>query len=144
MKVTLNSWSKLCGATELRRVYVNRAGTRDSLGYFERRAVETARGTGSYYDRHRIAKGDTTEVNDSPLRWVGPEGLGDTILTALNISAAQQQAAGKIGDDFGVFEALRDLTAQRWLNTLPVFGWTKKTLAAKAAAVAALVHEIPG
>lgn len=51
--VTLSFWSK----GNIERIFVN-ALNGDSLGFFEMETTMRKRGVDSYYDRHRIAKGD--------------------------------------------------------------------------------------
>ena len=58
---SLKIWTKNCGNAELHRVYLN-ADDGASIGYVQRKMVEQERGSSSYYDRHRAAKGDIYEV----------------------------------------------------------------------------------
>ncbi len=50
---TLNLWTR----GNVSRVYVN-AADGSSLGFFQETIHEAARGTSTYYDAHRVAKGD--------------------------------------------------------------------------------------
>lgn len=82
-KYHLKLWTK----GDLSRVYVN-AEDRSSLGYFEERVRVAARQSGSYYDNHRLAKGDT-EVE-----------LGrDYVCTLATAIAAKIYAAPEIAAD---------------------------------------------
>jgi len=50
--------------TTVERIYVNIPDSRESVGYIERRCVVAGRkgNSNSYYDQHRISKGDTGEI----------------------------------------------------------------------------------
>jgi hypothetical protein len=99
---TLNFWSKNCGATQIRRVYVN-AADRSSLGYFEERIGLSGRGE-SYYDQHRLAKGDATAETGRTYACTVPAEAAAAIYAAPSIAA--HIAAAKSDDDFSKFDAL--------------------------------------
>lgn len=93
----LNFWSKTVNGTQIERVYVN-ADDRSSLGYFEMRVTTAARGSDTYYDAHRLAKGDTTvETGRS---------YGTTLPS--EAATAIYAAVGAKGDDFDHFRSVKD------------------------------------
>jgi hypothetical protein len=75
----LKFWSNGRG---LSRIYVN-AADRSSLGHIERRMITADRATDSYYDRHRIAKGDMTEVVSDTVTSTLPAGVEDRVVEAI-------------------------------------------------------------
>lgn len=88
--ITLKFWSK--GAIE--RIYINDEDSQ-SLGYFERLTSTQERGRSSYYDRHRIAKGDNVEYSET-YRFVGDDDIRDRLIAALGIAERE-------GDDWHNF-----------------------------------------
>jgi len=79
-EITLKFWAK--GDRE--RVYVNNDDNQ-SLGYFERITDAEERMPNSYYDRHRLAKGDLYEYSES-YRFVGSNDIRERIITSLQIT----------------------------------------------------------
>lgn len=57
--------------------------------YLQRRIEEQPRGGASYYDRHRIAKGDTMAVVSDVVTWVG----GDDLLATIRLAAGECELA---------------------------------------------------
>lgn len=100
---TLNFWSKSCGLVQIRRVYVN-AADRSTLGYFEELIGQKARGSGSLYDAHRLAKGDAVVETGRTYACTVPADAAAAIYAAPSI--AEHISAAKIGDDFSRFNAL--------------------------------------
>lgn len=92
--ITLSTWTK--GPHP--RIYINCG--RESLGYLERRTETRERGTSSYYDRHRIAKGDRDVV------------VSDTVATSAPAAlvARIDEAVG-----FDPARAIDDSGVDRWL-----------------------------
>ena len=130
--ISLNWWAKNGHES---RVYVNLAGSRESLGYFCKRTNYTARGNSSYYDRHRNAKGDDTVISDEPTQWFGPEGLDLLVLAAIGLT--DERLAGM--DDWAVYRTLEENAAG-----FKTMGWgaNKKETDRKNEARKHLVFEI--
>lgn len=86
MKYELKHWAgrgNYGTGTTVERIYVNIPGSRESAGYIERRCVVAGRKNDSYYDAHRIAKGDVGEtVSDAVTVHCGD--LSDQIATLLD------------------------------------------------------------
>jgi hypothetical protein len=101
MRYQLNFWQSKTG--EISRIYVNSTETRDSVGFFEKRTREIQRSGASYYDRHRIAKGDTThcEINYS--------------------STVPAEVAAKIGAAVNSVEGYETLADPLYFETLQTF-----------------------
>lgn len=91
-KYHLNYWSK----GDLTRIYVN-DDARNSLGYFEERIRTAARGSSSYYDRHRLAKGDTEVELGREYTCTLPADAAAKIYAAPAI-AENMKAAGLVDD----------------------------------------------
>lgn len=65
MKYELKHWAgrgNYCIGSTVERVYVNIPGSRESVGYIERRCVVAGRKGDTYYEQHRISKGDAGET----------------------------------------------------------------------------------
>lgn len=101
----LKFWSKICGFTEIERIYVN-ADDGSSLGFFEMRILNEERGMDTYYDRHRIAKGDTVAETGRKYTTTFPADVAATIYGAPSIAAAIEAQQG--GDDYSRFHALKE------------------------------------
>jgi hypothetical protein len=109
----LNYWSKVCGSTKIERIYVN-ADDRSSLGYLERRMRSTPRGTSSYYDQHRRAKGDMFETEDFLSSTLPAEVLDAITAAAVEYDPGHAHLANS--DDMGLFIGLKNFTrGVRWL-----------------------------
>ena len=87
--VTLKFWAK--GNKE--RVYINDG--RESLGYFERITDAEERMPTSYYNRHRLAKGDAHEYSEN-YRFVGDDDIRQRLIAALEI-------VERVNDDYHNF-----------------------------------------
>ncbi len=103
---------------EVARIYVNLAGERDSLGYFERATTHAGRPHGSeasYYDRHRYSKGDDTISTDHSIEWHGPQGLASTILDAVfgdeKVGMRSNWKEARETDEWGLWADLRKMSA---------------------------------
>jgi hypothetical protein len=104
----LKSWSKMCGSVEIDRIYVN-ADDRSSLGFIERRTATEVRGTDSYYDRHRVAKGDTEAVVSDKITTTVPAEALEKIIAAA-IATDSRYGFLATTDDMGRFLALKEFT----------------------------------
>lgn len=105
----LKLWSPR-GNGNLSRVYVT-AEDGSSLGYFEERINERARGTDSYYDRHRIAKGDTVEETGCTYACTLDAEIAEKIYSAPEIKAHME--AAKLVDDWQKFASLTNFARGR-------------------------------
>ncbi len=101
----LKFWGKTCGSTEIHRIYVN-ADDRSSLGYFEMRVGLAARRSGSQYDNHRLAKGDTTVETGRAYSCTLTAEIEAAIYAAPSIANRIEEY--KSGDDFARFSGLLD------------------------------------
>ena len=125
-EITLRYWSKAIGltsnplilATEIERVYVNVAGARDSIGYFEQLTTAGERGHGSDYDRHRHLKGDSAVTTGIVYRWVGPAGIDAAIIAVIDSQRPAAFAdikwpipAAAARDDWELFRSLAGYAA---------------------------------
>lgn len=100
----LKFWNKSCGSTDIERIYVN-GEDRSTLGYFEMRTLTEERGVDTYYDRHRIAKGDTVAEVERTYTTTVPADIAAAIYAAPSIAAALE--AQKMDDGFARFYALK-------------------------------------
>lgn len=105
MNISLNYWNSRTG---LERIYIN-AGE-ETLGFFEVRTRELQRG-GSYYDRHRAAKGDTTRTETSPIAWHGQDGVASLVLDAVfgdrKVGLAKDWREAREVDQWSLFNGLK-------------------------------------
>lgn len=122
----LNFWSKTANGAQVERIYVN-ADDRSSLGFFEMRVETAERRADSYYDRHRLAKGDTTIETGRSFTTTLPAEAVSAIYSAPSIAQAIEDQ--KIGDDFSRFYALKEhARGIKWMAS----GAQAKALKAKA------------
>lgn len=91
---TLHYWSP---NQNLERVYAKTLAG-DDLGYFEQRATVRQRDpAGTYYDRHRLAKGETTDYMPHQTAWHGAAELRAAILAAIGLDPAADDHLGTNG-----------------------------------------------
>lgn len=106
---SLSFWFK---SDSLERLYVN-AADRTSLGYIERRQVERQRGTGSYYDRHRTAHGDTMEVVADRITSTLPAGAYEALIeqaiAASDAAGLSHLSLSTASDEIGAYLGLKNI-----------------------------------
>ena len=143
----LKFWSKNSGRTsnplisalEIDRIYVN-ANDRSSLGYIERRMTSRERGTDSYYDRHRSAKGDTVDVaSDTITITLSTEAVA--AIKAAIVATEPQWAKANLDDYQNLFQAMKSFA--RGIDCVASAARRKALKAAAAAFVVELVAADP-
>ena len=118
--ITLNFWTKSSPGNKIERVYIN-AGS-NSLAHIARRQTFQDRDPrDSYYSAHRVAHGDTIEVDRDVVRWAGTDDMLDAVLTTLGSSRFEWNT---LSDDYERFAFFAKRARNGWPNW---YGNTPKT-----------------